>query len=272
MACPQLLHTIAKVVRLKVPYVSSFLSLREAEPLLELLDTARRTIPNDMPQFIFVDGNGRLHQRQAGLATVVGVRSGCPTIGIGKDYYPIMSDERVIPEIHPALSSHADAALGSQPLGATFPGNFRASQKGFKAVCRQTLKKTGDWIGIYGRDGREYVGGVVFQLCYVDLSELTYLNSVGSTVLPRQGFDKCHLRVFRTSVVPEDFYSIDPALLPHSAGSRASAPRRRLWSAKGSRPVGDNTGASHLICVDIRTCDIKDHSRVGFPASTLCKV
>eukprot|EP00979_Chaetoceros_neogracilis_P000591 scaffold141_cov238-Chaetoceros_neogracile.AAC.1 len=43
--------------------------------------------PNLTPEVILVDGNGILHERKAGLATFVGVRTNIPTIGIGKTLY-----------------------------------------------------------------------------------------------------------------------------------------------------------------------------------------
>lgn len=39
------------------------------------------------PEVILVDGNGILHERRAGLATFVGVRTSIPTIGVGKTLY-----------------------------------------------------------------------------------------------------------------------------------------------------------------------------------------
>jgi deoxyribonuclease V len=64
------------------PYIPGFLSFREIPVLLELLEkvdaAGRRS------ELLFVDGNGLLHHRQAGIAVHVGVLTGIPTIGIGK--------------------------------------------------------------------------------------------------------------------------------------------------------------------------------------------
>jgi len=61
---------------LKIPYVSSFLSFREIEPLEFLVKKQIRESPSLTPFAILVDGNGILHQRRAGIACFLGVRTG----------------------------------------------------------------------------------------------------------------------------------------------------------------------------------------------------
>mmetsp|Transcript_6720 Transcript_6720/g.11111 ORF Transcript_6720/g.11111 Transcript_6720/m.11111 type:complete len:323 (+) Transcript_6720:72-1040(+) len=72
---------------LTVPYVSSFLSFREIEPLEYLVKKQMEENPGLTPCAILVDGNGILHARRAGIACFLGVRTGIPTIGIGKTLY-----------------------------------------------------------------------------------------------------------------------------------------------------------------------------------------
>ena len=72
---------------LTVPYVSSYLAFREIDPLLELVNHQRTKHPNVTPSIILVDGNGRLHARRAGIACFLGVKTGIPTIGVGKTLY-----------------------------------------------------------------------------------------------------------------------------------------------------------------------------------------
>ena len=64
---------------LEVPYVPGYLSFREGPPILEAIEA----LPVE-PDLYCLDGNGRLHPRQAGLATHVGVVLDAPTIGIAK--------------------------------------------------------------------------------------------------------------------------------------------------------------------------------------------
>jgi len=72
---------------LKIPYVSSFLSFREIEPFEFLVKKQRKEKAELTPAAILVDGNGVLHRRRAGIACFLGVRTGVPTIGVGKSLY-----------------------------------------------------------------------------------------------------------------------------------------------------------------------------------------
>ncbi|SCZ93741.1 BZ3500_MvSof-1268-A1-R1_Chr6-3g08855 [Microbotryum saponariae] len=113
----QLLHSESEHVTFPVPYVPGYLGMREAPSYVRLLDRTKGT--GLCPQVVFVDGNGRLHPRQAGSAVSVGVLSGVPVIGVAKEYHPI---------------SDFPATLGSQ--------------KAMKLYCQQALKRRGDWSGI----------------------------------------------------------------------------------------------------------------------------
>lgn len=64
------------------PYISGYLSFRETPLLLELWNEARRQCGPDV--VCFVDGNGMLHPRRAGVASCFGVLADVPTIGVGK--------------------------------------------------------------------------------------------------------------------------------------------------------------------------------------------
>lgn len=72
---------------LSEPYIPSFLSFRESTPLAALVqayhDCLLPSQEAERIQLLWVDGNGRLHEREAGSAVVVGLKTGVPTIGIG---------------------------------------------------------------------------------------------------------------------------------------------------------------------------------------------
>ena len=64
------------------PYIPGLLAFRELPVLLELwqeVDAVRRRA-----ELIFVDGNGLLHPRRAGIATCFGVLTETPTVGVSK--------------------------------------------------------------------------------------------------------------------------------------------------------------------------------------------
>ncbi len=65
-----------------LPYIPSLLTFRELPMLLALFERARREFPE--LDLWFVDGNGILHPRGAGIAACFGVVTDRPTIGVAK--------------------------------------------------------------------------------------------------------------------------------------------------------------------------------------------
>lgn len=129
--------------------------MREAPHFVALIHGLRTTRPEGLPfpQVFIIDGNGRLHERQAGLATVVGVQAGVATIGCAKDYHPICFEN-----------------------GDT--RDWLRSQKGFKHMCKSNLQTRGDWIGIQGVSSDQPAGAVGLYLSSRKATE--WLTSVRS--------------------------------------------------------------------------------------------
>ncbi|HUQ70508.1 MAG TPA: endonuclease V [Planctomycetaceae bacterium] len=73
-------HTVTAAV--PFPYIPGYLTFRELPPLLALLDNVR--LQTALAPVILVDGTGRLHPRQSGLAVSVGLCGGCTTVGVSK--------------------------------------------------------------------------------------------------------------------------------------------------------------------------------------------
>jgi deoxyribonuclease V len=65
-----------------LPYIPSLLTFRELPMLLALFERSRREFPQ--LDLYFVDGNGILHPRGAGIAACFGVVADVPTIGVAK--------------------------------------------------------------------------------------------------------------------------------------------------------------------------------------------
>jgi deoxyribonuclease V len=78
------------VTPLSVPYVPGLLSFREGGPALDALAALDRD-----PDLLVVDGSGRLHPRQAGLATHLGVVLDVPAVGVAKSLLCGTPDEDV---------------------------------------------------------------------------------------------------------------------------------------------------------------------------------
>jgi deoxyribonuclease V len=68
------------VTELSVPYIPGLLSFREGEAIVEAFETL-----DCEPDLACFDGSGRIHFRQAGLATHMGVVFDIPAIGIAKN-------------------------------------------------------------------------------------------------------------------------------------------------------------------------------------------
>lgn len=81
-ATGELMQSVTYESPARFPYIPGYLSFRELPALLGALETLRASA--DLPEVVFVDGNGLLHPRGAGIATHLGVVTGLRTIGVGK--------------------------------------------------------------------------------------------------------------------------------------------------------------------------------------------
>jgi deoxyribonuclease V len=82
------------VVKDKVdfPYIPGLLFLREAPIMLEAIEKIDREY-----DLILVDGQGLAHPRKAGLATIIGILTKKPTIGIAKSFlYGEIKDDYIL--------------------------------------------------------------------------------------------------------------------------------------------------------------------------------
>ncbi|WP_227131829.1 endonuclease V [Halorubellus salinus] len=68
------------VTPLEIPYIPGLLSFREGGPIVDAL----RGLNSD-PDLVLFDGSGRIHYREAGLATHMGVVFDVPAIGVAKN-------------------------------------------------------------------------------------------------------------------------------------------------------------------------------------------
>jgi deoxyribonuclease V len=66
--------------RAAIPYIPGLLSFREGPSILSALAKLDRE-----PDVLLVDGSGRIHYREAGLATHVGVTLDIPAVGVAKN-------------------------------------------------------------------------------------------------------------------------------------------------------------------------------------------
>ncbi|MBP1921708.1 deoxyribonuclease V [Halorubrum alkaliphilum] len=67
------------VTPLSIPYVPGLLAFREGAPMLDALDAL-----SVEPDLLVCDGSGRIHFREAGIATHIGVIRDLPSLGVAK--------------------------------------------------------------------------------------------------------------------------------------------------------------------------------------------
>ncbi|ORY92399.1 endonuclease V-domain-containing protein [Leucosporidium creatinivorum] len=143
----RLITKISRVISLReTPYIPSFLSFREAAPLASLLDDLRAA-GGPIPQLLFVDGNGRWHVREAGSAVAVGLLADLPTIGVAKEYHPLLPSD-----LPPSASSALPPSLEDD--SQAYPSDFRSSQKGMRKATKALLQDRGDWISLRNMNGK----------------------------------------------------------------------------------------------------------------------
>ncbi len=118
-----------------LPYIPSLLTFRELPMLLALFERSRQEFPE--LDLYFVDGNGILHPRGAGVAACFGVVADVPTVGVTKSLLcgrlqPPADDSADLPalvtvdEDRSALSARIDAAFVlSTTVRLTRPENGR---------------------------------------------------------------------------------------------------------------------------------------------------
>ena len=75
----EIVERVHAITPLSIPYIPGLLAFREGEPILEAF--ARLSVVPDVALF---DGSGRIHFRQAGIATHVGVLLDLPSVGVAK--------------------------------------------------------------------------------------------------------------------------------------------------------------------------------------------
>lgn len=76
----EVIEEATAVAETAIPYIPGLLSFREGNAVLAALEALSVS-----PDLTVVDGSGRIHFRQAGLATHVGVTLDHPTVGVAKN-------------------------------------------------------------------------------------------------------------------------------------------------------------------------------------------
>ncbi len=76
----EIIKTKIEKEEVKIPYVPTFLFIREAPIMIKNYENFK----NEEIDLILVDGHGLAHPRRAGLASIMGILTDTPSIGIAK--------------------------------------------------------------------------------------------------------------------------------------------------------------------------------------------
>ncbi|PSP83615.1 endonuclease V [Halobacteriales archaeon QS_6_64_34] len=104
----EVVERVYAVEETEIPYVPGLLSFREGGAILAAFAELACE-----PDAVLVDGSGRIHYREAGLATHIGVTLDVPTVGVAKNLLcgePQESLDRKLPE-GARVAIEADAAV-----------------------------------------------------------------------------------------------------------------------------------------------------------------
>ena len=117
------------VTPLSMPYVPGLLAFREGEPVVAALEALEVD-----PDLLVLDGSGRIHYREAGLATHVGVCFDAPAVGVAKSLLcgrprratdALEAGERVPIEADDAMSAPDGTLVGYAYQSRQYPDSTR---------------------------------------------------------------------------------------------------------------------------------------------------
>ena len=112
------------VTSLSIPYVPGLLAFREGEPMLAALDAL-----SVEPDLLVCDGSGRIHFREAGIATHIGVIRDVASLGVAKRLLCGEPDEPV--DERPAgwrTPIRADGTVETTSAGTTIGHAYQSRQ------------------------------------------------------------------------------------------------------------------------------------------------
>ena len=77
----------SELIKINCEYIPGYLAFRETPHILNILNIVKKNSPTYYPDILLVDGNGRLHKKEFGLACQTGVVCNLPCIGAAKNLY-----------------------------------------------------------------------------------------------------------------------------------------------------------------------------------------
>ena len=132
------------VTDLEIPYIPGLLAFREGGPIL----AAFAELDAD-PDLAVFDGSGRIHFRQAGLATHIGVTLDVPSVGVAKGLLCGTPDEDL--DGRPAgwrTPIRADADVENAESGTVIGHAFQSRQYDSRPIVNPIYVSPGHRVGV----------------------------------------------------------------------------------------------------------------------------
>lgn len=140
-----------------LPYIPGLLAFREGRPILKALEKLETE-----PDLLMFDGNGRIHYRQAGIATHIGVVRDKPSIGIAKnllcgkpveDISEMEEDEKVPIRSNEDIENLLDKVIGYAYQSRQYPESKKINplyiSPGHRVSAETSVKIAEEFTGKY---------------------------------------------------------------------------------------------------------------------------
>lgn len=155
----------------RIPYAAGYLAFRELPLAMQVLNA----LPSHpRPHALIVDGNGVLHHRAAGLACHLGLATGLPTIGVGKNLL-------CVDGLDDAVVRAKVAAEGTVPLVGTSGKVWGTAMLTGNAQTKPIFVSVGNQFGI------ESATELVRKLCLFRVPEPVRIADIHSREALRTG-------------------------------------------------------------------------------------
>lgn len=144
------------VTPLSIPYVPGLLAFREGEPIVAALESLEVE-----PDLLLLDGSGRIHFREAGIATHVGVLFDAPSVGVAKsllcgrpraDVDALAEGDRVAVEADDSMTTPNGEVVGYAFQSRQYPDSTTVNPLYVSAGHRVSAETAVDFVEACGGD------------------------------------------------------------------------------------------------------------------------
>ena len=152
----EIVERVGAITPLSIPYIPGLLAFREGEPIVAVLERL-----DCEPDLLVLDGSGRIHFREAGIATHVGVLFDVPAVGVAKNLLcgtPTVSvdaleaGDRVAIEADGSMTTPNGQIVGYAYQSRQYPNSTRINPLYVSSGHRHSAKTAVDCVEACGGD------------------------------------------------------------------------------------------------------------------------